>query len=116
MAPQPKALQGSNGPSPRLQVMTPAQTTVRYTNAPADAIEKRICAGESLRSICEEEGMPDEATASWWMELRAHSLIDEVMDLANSVEANPEALDKARAKIEALRRRVDLLLPEPSAS
>ncbi|MCH7638464.1 MAG: hypothetical protein IH855_03235 [Bacteroidetes bacterium] len=75
-----------------------------------DATCKRVCMGESLRSICEEEGMPDEATASRWLELQADLLMDEIMDLADGVEKNLPAIAKARAQIDALKRRVEVLL------
>lgn len=82
-----------------------------YTEALLDTICERVLLGESLRSICQEEGgMPDEATASRWLEVQADTLMDEAMDLADGTEANPEAIAEASAKIDDLRQRVEVLL------
>lgn len=71
---------------------------------------ERVLSGESLRSICEEEGMPDEATASRCLEFQADMLMDEMMALADGAEANLPAIAEAGAKIDTIKRRVDALL------
>lgn len=38
-----------------------------YTQAVADAICERLAAGESLRAICRDEGMPAERTVRGWV-------------------------------------------------
>ena len=38
-----------------------------YTPEAAEEILERISAGESLRSICEDDHMPSEAAVRWWV-------------------------------------------------
>lgn len=68
-----------------------------FTQAVADAICERLAAGESLRSICETEGMPNPSTVLRWADAHpefaqqyararergyAH-LADELLDIAD---------------------------------
>lgn len=68
-----------------------------YTPKTAEAICERIANGESLRAICEGEGMPDKATVFRWLavhqafrdqyararEMQADAIFDEVLDIAD---------------------------------
>lgn len=71
-----------------------------FTQELADAICERIADGESLRAICQDEGMPDKATVFRWLandslkefrdqyararECQADSLFDEVLKIADT--------------------------------
>jgi hypothetical protein len=82
-----------------------------YTQEIADAICERIGDGESLRSICADEGMPNKATVFRWLavnsefrdqyararETQADSLVDDILLIADT-EDDPQ---KARVKIDA---------------
>lgn len=68
-----------------------------FTQKVADAICERLIGGESLRTICQTEGMPDKATVCRWLavneafrdqyararELQADILADETLDIAD---------------------------------
>jgi hypothetical protein len=68
-----------------------------YTEEVGEAICNRISNGESLRSICAEEGMPDKTTVLRWLrdfekfrthytiarEAQADVLADEILDIAD---------------------------------
>ena len=68
-----------------------------YTDEVADAICERIADGQSLRSICEIEGMPNKATVFRWLtvneafrdqyararETQADTIFDEILDIAD---------------------------------
>ena len=68
-----------------------------YTDAIADTICERLADGESLRSICSEDEMPDKSTVMRWLnkheafcdqyararEVQADSLFDEILDIAD---------------------------------
>jgi hypothetical protein len=70
-----------------------------YTTELAEAICARLAEGESLRKICEDDGMPDKATVLRWLaqdkhftfrdqyararELQADLLADEIIEIAD---------------------------------
>lgn len=70
-----------------------------FTQAVADLICERIADGESLRSICADDGMPRKATVFRWLgdekhtafrdqyararEAQADALVDEILDIAD---------------------------------
>lgn len=68
-----------------------------YTEEMGDAICERIAEGESLRKICEDEGMPSRMTVFRWLEAnevfcdqyararvwQAETLMDEILDIAD---------------------------------
>lgn len=104
-----------------------------FSNETADAICERIADGESLRSICDDDGMPDKATVFRWLsspdhvdfrdqyalarETQADSLFDDILLIADDGRNDwMERKDKDDANMgwrengEALRRsqlRVD---------
>ncbi|PCK86353.1 terminase small subunit protein [Rhizobium sophoriradicis] len=69
----------------------------KFTLSLADIICERIADGESLRSICRDEAMPDKATVFRWLasdddfatkyvrarEAQADALVDEMIDIAD---------------------------------
>lgn len=75
----------------------PAGRPSVYSEETADAICELIADGKSLRSICDDEGMPDKATVFRWLvshadfatkyalarEAQADSLVDEMTDIAD---------------------------------
>lgn len=68
-----------------------------YTEETADVICERIANGESLKAMCEEEGMPDKATVFRWLaanehfrdkyalarEAQADALFDDILSIAD---------------------------------
>lgn len=68
-----------------------------YTEEMADKICERIAEGESLKSICEDEGMPSKAAVFNWLnahpsfvdkytrarEVQADALFDEILSIAD---------------------------------
>jgi hypothetical protein len=69
-----------------------------YTEKLADAILARLAAGEPLRTICRDEGMPDESTVRAWAldpkhpiaerymrarEIGLYSMADEILEIAD---------------------------------
>lgn len=68
-----------------------------YTKAAADRICERLAEGESLRSICSGEKMPNKATVFRWLrshdsfrdqyararEAQADAMVDEILDIAD---------------------------------
>lgn len=77
----------------------------------AQRIIERIANGETLRSICDDEGMPSEYTFRRWVqtqpglsevyavarEMSAHSMEEEALELAREVAQNPDTTVKIRA-------------------
>src|SRR5690606_13080781 len=69
-----------------------------YSEALVDTICERIANGESLRTICVDEGMPDKSTVFRWLakheefatkyararEVQAEALADEMIDIADN--------------------------------
>lgn len=83
-----------------------------YSEAIAEAICDRLADGESLRSICRDEAMPNKATVFRWlglhknfsdqyaraMEARADSHADDIVDIADDPTLDPQ--DK-RVRVDA---------------
>lgn len=76
----------------------PVGNQTEYTKEKADSICKRIASGESLSSICKDEGMPAKSTVCTWVldkregfdeqyanarRLQAELLADEIIDIAD---------------------------------
>jgi hypothetical protein len=78
-----------------------------FTQEVADVICSRIMAGESLKSICRADGLPEERTVYNWLnkhesfvqqyvrarEVQADVMVDEIIPIAD------EELDPQRAKV-----------------
>lgn len=93
----------------------------RYTDEIADELERRISGGESLRSACEREGMPDKSTVLDWVAENRHNFRPRYIR-ARSKQAQviaDEVLDRARAAHDvgsasaatAFTKAAQLLLP-----
>lgn len=112
-----------------------------YADGTFDAICERIANGESLKAICEGEGMPDKATVFRWLaanesmrdkyalarEAQADSLFDDILSIADDgtndwmeknfgeetrwVE-NGEALRRSQLRIDARKWMAGKLRPK----
>jgi len=106
-------------------VKTPAKKVGRpssYCPKVAGTICKRIAEGESLKSICDEKGMPNAETVRKWLhdfpaflgnyararEQQADHYADEMVEIAdNATDPN-----KARLQIDARKWKASKLLPK----
>lgn len=81
-----------------------------YTQELADKICARIAAGESLRAICREDGMPHESTVRGWAldvsspfftqytrakEIGLESIAEEIVEISNTTEIGTKTVSKA---------------------
>ncbi len=112
-----------------------------FSDDVADDICERIADGESLRSICAADGMPNKATVFRWLrgneafrdqyvrakEAQAEALADEIVDIADDghndwmkrrygederwVE-NGEAIQRSRLRVDARKWVASKLLPK----
>jgi hypothetical protein len=92
----------------------------------AEAVKPQICekiaTGQSLRSICDEEGMPDASTVTRWLaddaafctqyvrarEAQADFYADEIIEIADT----EQDAAKARNRIEARKWKASKLQPK----
>ena len=93
-----------------------------FTQELADEICRRIAEGESLRSICEPEGMPAPSTVCLWVvsnasfseqyararDAQADHYADEIVSIADT-EADPA---KARVRVDARKWVASKLKPK----
>jgi len=96
-------------------------TATKKTGRPSDYLPEvaaDICAklaeGESLRKVCERQGMPNKATVFRWIaqheefrdqyakatDTRADALFEEMFEIADDVPAEAAAVAKARLRID----------------
>jgi hypothetical protein len=113
-----------------------------YDPGKAEAVLLRLADGESLRSICREEGMPSRPTVYSWVlddidgfasryararEIQAHALADDVADIADNGsndwmkrndpenpgwQANGEHIQRSRLRFDARRWAAAKILPK----
>lgn len=95
-----------------------------YTPKLAQEICDRVAEGESMRSICVCEGMPDRKTVLRWLEsypefaakhARAREAQADVMDeriMDEAEAATPEMANVARLRIDAFKWRAGRLAPK----
>ena len=82
----------------------------KYSDAIAEAICARLASGESLRSICRDEGMPSEAAVRLWYvddvggfsahyakarDIALDVMADEILEIANTPEIGQTTVSKA---------------------
>jgi len=94
-----------------------------YSPEIADAICERLANGESLRSICRDENMPDERTVRDWVisdhngfspqytrarDIALDRMADDVIDIADTAD-DPQ---KARLRFDARRWYLSKLAPK----
>jgi hypothetical protein len=91
----------------------------------ADRICERLAGGESLVTICADEGMPNRATVFRWLsaeetfrdmyararEVQAEVLADEIVSLADKAPPLSDAVAQARLAIDARKWVAAKLLP-----
>lgn len=100
-----------------------------YPEETRQIILDRIAAGESLRSVCEGEGMPDKATVLRWLsdpefatkyararECQADVLFDGMADIEDKVIAGDLRPDAARVILDSQRWRAEKLKPKAYGS
>lgn len=92
-----------------------------YTEEIAETICERLAEGESLKRICDGDGMPRKATVFRWLETnesfrdryarareaQADALADEIVAIADTTEEGEETVEKGDGSIET--RRGDMI-------
>ncbi|SKA79300.1 hypothetical protein SAMN03097719_3214 [Pantoea ananatis] len=107
--------------------------TNKKTGRPSDYLPEvaaDICSlladGESLRKVCERQGMPSKTSVFRWLaehqefrdqyakatETRAEAIFEEMFDIADSVAEEAAAVGKARLRIDT--RKWALSAPSPT--
>lgn len=85
-----------------------------FTQEIADLICERIADGESLRSICAEEEMPDKSTVFRWLEalpdfatkyarareFQADSMADDIVDIADTPQIGVKTKTNEKGEVE----------------
>lgn len=95
-----------------------------FTQDTADTICERLATGESLRTICKDDAMPDQRTVFRWLadeerelfrqqyararELQADALFDEILDLADGGTAD---VQRDRLSVDARKWMAGKLQP-----
>jgi hypothetical protein len=111
---------------------------VTHTAELAEKICERLSGGESLRSICRDEAMPDERTVRRWAlddregfspqyararEAQAHALADELLEIADDgsndwmvregkTELNSEHVQRSRLRSDTRKWLLSKMLPK----
>jgi hypothetical protein len=118
-SPEPRGEGAHSGPTPEPQPGAepspkPGRPTV-YSDDMASGILSRLAAGEPLRAICREEGMPDESTVRGWATDENHpfsvrysrardvgllSMADQILEIADDAVSD-EAIAQAKVRIQA---------------
>lgn len=97
-----------------------------YTKDTADKICEKISGGLSLRAICAEDGMPARGTVYRWLienadfqdqyararDKQADYFAEEIIEIADSVEAESAAVAKARLQVDARKWAASKIAPK----
>ena len=97
-----------------------------YTKDMADKICEKISGGLSLRAICAEAGMPARGTIYRWLienadfqdqytrarEKQADYFAEEIIEIADSAEAESAAVSKAKLQIDARKWAASKIAPK----
>nr|DAX54388.1 MAG TPA: terminase small subunit [Caudoviricetes sp.] len=97
-----------------------------YTKDTADKICEKISGGLSLRAICAEAGMPARGTVYRWLienadfqdqyararDKQADYFAEEIIEIADSVEAESAAVSKAKLQIDARKWAASKIAPK----
>lgn len=110
-----------------------------YTAKLAGKICRRLAAGESLRAICRDDGMPDESTVRGWAldnvegffpqyararEIAYHGLADEVLEIADdgrndtyvdedgTRKVDHDCVARSRLRVDARKWMLSKVLPK----
>lgn len=98
----------------------------KYSDEMAEKICEKIANGRSLRSICAEDGMPTKATVCKWLaenqefsdqyararENQADYFAEEIIEIADSAEAESAAVAKAKLQIDARKWAASKIAPK----
>lgn len=97
-----------------------------YTKDMADKICEKISGGLSLRAICAEPGMPARGTVYRWLienadfqdqyararDKQADYFAEEIIEIADSAEAESAAVSKAKLQIDARKWAASKIAPK----
>ena len=97
-----------------------------YTKDMADEICEKISGGLSLRAICAEAGMPARGTVYRWLienadfqdqyararDKQADYFAEEIIEIADSAEAESAAVSKAKLQIDARKWAASKIAPK----
>lgn len=98
----------------------------KYSDELAEKICEKIANGRSLRSICAEDGMPTTSTVCKWLienkdfseqyararEKQADYFAEEIIEIADSAEAESAAVSKAKLQIDARKWAASKIAPK----
>ena len=98
----------------------------KYNGAMIEDICEKIANGRSLRSICAEDGMPTTSTVCKWLienkefseqyararEKQADYFAEEIIEIADSAEAESAAVAKAKLQIDARKWAASKIAPK----
>ena len=98
----------------------------KYSDEMAEKICEKIANGRSLRSICAEDGMPTTSTVCKWLidnkefseqyararEKQADYFAEEIIEIADSAEAESAAVAKAKLQIDARKWAASKIAPK----
>ena len=98
----------------------------KYSDEMAENICEKIANGRSLRSICAEDGMPTTSTVCKWLienkefseqyararTRQADYFFEEIVEIADSVEADSAAVMKARLQVDARKWAASKIAPK----
>lgn len=98
----------------------------KYSDELAEKICEKIANGRSLRSICAEDGMPTTSTVCKWLienkefseqyararEKQADYFAEEIIEIADSAEAETAAVSKAKLQIDARKWAASKIAPK----
>lgn len=118
------------------------ERTSAYTPEIAEAVCRRLSAGESLRSICRDDAFPPESTVRGWAhdnregfaaqyaharELQAHAIADELLEIADDARndwmerqqgddtvtvLNSEHVQRSRLRLDTRKWLLSKMLPK----
>lgn len=98
----------------------------KYSDELAEKICEKIANGRSLRSICAEDGIPTMSTVCKWLienkefseqyararEKQADYFAEEIIEIADSAEAESAAVSKAKLQIDARKWAASKIAPK----
>lgn len=98
----------------------------KYSDEMAENICEKIANGRSLRSICAEDGMPTTSTVCKWLienkefseqyararDKQADYFAEEIIEIADSAEAESAAVAKAKLQIDARKWAASKIAPK----
>lgn len=98
----------------------------KYSDEMAEKICEKIANGRSLRSICAEDGMPTTSTVCKWLienkefseqyararDKQADYFAEEIIEIADSVEAESASVAKAKLQIDARKWAASKIAPK----